>query len=211
MRMTFFEKRRQLREPVTDGTARVAGETVRIVNWSQNGLLLDGMAGPVAAGQRFSAEIDLTAVGGERFAFAAEARVARLHGAGRVAATYVCLDGQVAPRIVRHFHPIPGHGMKVLADAATAREQAARDQTAPDPEPPPSAAPAAAGDPVDDSVRLADMVVAAREVALLKTAFARRFHPDTAPRDDTHALRVEMFKEFWDVLDAAEKRLRGVK
>ncbi|WP_162937696.1 hypothetical protein [Indioceanicola profundi] len=200
MRMTFLEKRRQLREPVKAGSAKVNGHTLRIMNWSLNGFLLDGVDGEIVAGRRFSVDIDLVAISGERFTFPAEARVARVPGLGRLAATYVCLDSQVAPRIVRHFNPLPGDRMRVLNDAAAARDEDVH---------PTSPPPPAQADPADDKVRLSDMVVAAREVSQLKCDFARRFHPDTAPRDETHAMRAELFKEFWDVLDAAEKRLRG--
>ena len=72
MRSQFFERRRQLREPVTDGQALIAGQPFGLLNWSQNGLLL-AAAGPLPErGSRLSAEIDLMAVRREREQLKAE-------------------------------------------------------------------------------------------------------------------------------------------
>ncbi|MFM2042799.1 MAG: hypothetical protein RLY86_1375 [Pseudomonadota bacterium] len=215
MRSTFLERRRQLREPVTDGRVTIAGRPHPLVNWSQNGLLIDAWTQAVPPGHRFAAEVSLKAVGGERFRFPAEARAVRHDPRNsRLAATFVCLDMTVAPRILQHFNPVQTRRVEIVTERA---ERAAREDIAAaaattagkTAELPPFPPPDAGEDGPDDHVRLADMVVAAREVARLKTAFARRFHPDTAPRDESHPLRVEMFKEFWDVLDATERRLKG--
>lgn len=176
----------------------VDGAPCRLVNWSLNGLLLDGLDRPMQAGRRFSADLDFVASSGERFRFPIEARVVRWQTDGRVAATYVCLDVQVARRILAHFQPVPGPRLHIVDDDR--RREPPRQQPAAEP-----VAPA----PADDTVRLADTVLALREISGIKSAFARRFHPDTAPRDASYELRVQLFKEFWEVLDAAEKRLKG--
>lgn len=188
MRNPFFEKRRQLREPVAAGRVLAQGQALRPLNWSQNGMLLEGWATPASPGQRLSASVELEA-GGSRFRFEAELRVVRAGPTGRLAATYVCLDAPEAARIANHFRPAPGPAF--IAEAR------------PVPPPPPRT------DDPENGVRLADMVIAQREIASLKTAFARRFHPDTAPRDETYAVRVELFKEFWSVLEAAESKVKG--
>ncbi len=189
MRNPFFEKRRQLREPVADSRVLAQGQALRLLNWSQNGMLLEGWATAASPGQRLSATVELTA-GGKRFQFEAELRVVRASPAGRLAATYVCLDAPEAARIANHFRPAPGPAF--IAEAR------------PVPPPPPPR-----NDDPENGVKLADMVIAQREIASLKTAFARRFHPDTAPRDETYAVRVELFKEFWSVLEAAESKVKG--
>ncbi|MFC7335227.1 hypothetical protein [Rhodocista pekingensis] len=198
-RTSFFEKRRQIREPVQAGGALVDGVPCRVLNWSLNGLLLDGLDRPMQPGRRFSADLDFIARSGERFSFPIEARVVRWQTEGRVAATYVCLDAQVARRILTHFQPVPGPRLNGM-EAEWRREA---------PRPPPADEPAPATTAMDDSVRLADTVLALKEITGIKSAFARRFHPDTAPRDASYELRVQLFKEFWEVLDAAEKRLKG--
>ncbi|MDG5496642.1 PilZ domain-containing protein [Niveispirillum sp. BGYR6] len=194
MRSQFFERRRQLREPVTDGQALIAGQPFGLLNWSQNGLLL-AAAGPLPErGSRLSAEIDLMA-GPQHFAFPAELRVVRTHpDRGQMAVSYVCLDVPVARRIQAYFQPTAQ--ARFIADGVQAT--------------PPAAAEAEKPKPVVTATTAREEAVSAlREISALKAAFARKFHPDTAKRDGSYGLRVELFKEFWTDLEAAESRLKA--
>lgn len=194
MRNQFFERRRQLREPVTEGQALIGGQPFGLLNWSQNGLLLTADGPLPERGSRLSAEIDLMA-GPQHFAFPAELRVVRTHpDRGQMAVSYVCLDVPVARRIQAYFQP-----------TAQARFIADGVQTVP-----PAATPAAEKPkPVATATTAREEAVSAlREISALKAAFARKFHPDTAKRDGSYGLRVELFKEFWTDLEAAESRLK---
>lgn len=201
MRSQFIEKRRQLREPVDTGFAQIDGSALPLVNWSQNGLLLRTADAPAQPGGRISAQVELVSAG-QRFIFPAELRVVRWQPERRLlAASYVCLDVPEAQRIAKHFQPAPAGRPRFIADKI---------EPAPPPKPEsPVREPASMVVPED--VRLADMVIAQKEIAALKTAFARQFHPDRAARDAAYALRVEIFKEFWGVLEAAEERVKGRK
>lgn len=191
MRSQFFERRRQLREPVTEGQALIGGQPFGLLNWSQNGLLLAADEPLPERGSRLSAEIDLMA-GPQHFAFPAELRVVRTHpDRGQVAVSYVCLDVPVARRIQAYFQPAAQ--ARFIADGVQTVPPAAE-------KPKPVAMPAPARD---------EAVSALREIAALKAAFARKFHPDTAKRDGSYGLRVELFKEFWSDLEAAETRLKA--
>ncbi|WP_114395285.1 hypothetical protein [Oleisolibacter albus] len=183
MRSPFIEKRRQLRVPVDSGHALVGNLRLPLVNWSQNGLLMRAPEAPAPRGGRLSAQIDLTSAG-RRFCFPAELRVVRWqpdHQA--LAASYVCLDVPVARSIAGHFQPGPAGRPAFVRDAEPPGQIAAPPAT--------------------------DVPSAQKEIAALKAAFARLFHPDTAARDETYALRVELFKEFWSVLEQAEDRVRN--
>jgi hypothetical protein len=194
MRSQFFERRRQLREPVAAGHALIDGQQCRLLNWSQNGMLLEVAETLPERGARLSAEVDLMA-GPLHFAFPAELRVVRaLADRGQVAVSYVCLDVPVARRIQAYFQP--AGRARFIADGVQAAAPAAPPLAD---EPKPVARPAPAMEAVN----------ALREISALKAAFARKFHPDTAPRDGSYGLRVEMFKDFWSDLEAAETRLKA--
>lgn len=195
MRSQFFERRRQLREPVASGHALISGQQCRLLNWSQNGMLLEVAAPLPERGARLSADVDLMA-GPLHFAFPAELRVVRaLADRGQLAVSYVCLDVPVARRIQGYFQP--AGRASFIADGV----QAAAAATPVAEEPKPVLRPV--------PVVREDAVNALREISALKAAFARKFHPDTAPRDGSYGLRVEMFKEFWSDLEAAETRLKA--
>jgi hypothetical protein len=193
MRSQFFERRRQLREPVASGHALIGGQQCRLLNWSQNGMLLEVAAPLPERGTRLSADVDMMA-GPLHFAFAAELRVVRaLADRGQIAVSYVCLDVPVAHSIQGYFQPAGrarfiADGVQVASPSATPMVE----------EPKPVVRPAPAMEAVN----------ALREISALKAAFARKFHPDTAPRDGSYGLRVELFKEFWSDLEAAETRLK---
>ena len=213
MRSPFIEKRRQLREPVESGSVRVGDYVMPLVNWSQNGLLMHADDPPAQRGGRVSAQVELLSTG-QRFTFPAELRVVRWQAESHMlAASYVCLDVPEARRIATHFQPRISRP-HFIADRQTeaAASRPANGERGP---PPRQDIPRkeAHGEPLapEDGVRLADMVIAQKEVAALKVAFARLFHPDTAPRDESYPLRVEMFKQFWSVLEAADNRLKGRK
>lgn len=193
---------------------RVGDYIMPLVNWSQNGLLMHADDPPAQRGGRVSAQVELHSAG-HRFTFPAELRVVRWQPESHMlAASYVCLDVPEARRIATHFQPRisrPHFIADRQADLAAKAGGADKAQSQ-------SAKPEAPAKDIqggqshgDDAVRLADMVIAQKEVAALKVAFARLFHPDTAVRDESYPLRVEMFKQFWAVLEAADSRLKGRK
>lgn len=212
MRSPFFEKRRQLREPVESGSVRVGDYIMPLVNWSQNGLLMHADDPPAQRGGRVSAQVELLSAG-HRFTFPAELRVVRWQPESHMlAASYVCLDVPEARRIATHFQPRISRPHFIADRQADLAAKASTAEKAPPPKPDGTRKDTQSEPPGgEDTVRLADMVIAQKEVAALKVAFARLFHPDTAVRDESYPLRVEMFKQFWAVLEAADNRLKGRK
>ena len=223
----FFDRRREFREDLEEGVAVIDGGVLRLVNWIRSGFLAAGRDWRGLPGTRFAATLSLAAAG-RHFHFHCMAEVVRMDPAqGVVAARFVRLEPAVRCAVDRHFDPaaVLAGGAYAANSRDAVTEGASADGAAADgsradgsgaaglPAPAPVPAPVFASLQALDPAGLA---AAADCLAVVKAAFARRFHPDAAapgsgrgPED--RAARTRLFQEFWADLDAMERSVRVLR
>lgn len=206
----FVERRHDFREPVDEGTVSIGAQRFRLVNWSSSGFLAEGVPPPAAVGTEIRCTLTLQA-GDKRFAFTCTARIVRAGPPGTgFAARFEYLEPDTAVAVQRHFNP---YGAAITATAGVAYT---RVLPPPPPPPPEDAAAALAEDAAALSLEWGletitrqstaggDPVELRRQLARLKAAVARRYHPDAGEDPTDRRLRAEIFARVWEKLEDLE-------
>jgi hypothetical protein len=217
----FYDKRREFREGVDSGAARIGGRVFPVVNWSRGGILVGAWTEPVELGQPFKADVRVMS-GGRVYEFSAGLEAVRLEAdRRRLAFRFAEMDIKVRAMVDRHFDP--GLAMLDRSAGAVYGEQAAADDpglSPPEPDQPSMPAGfeevlaqvARTGAAVPPAPLPQEGLTSAEALAganaclkLLRVAVARRLHPDVAPDDGSRELRAQVLVDIWGVIDDMER------
>lgn len=220
---SFIERRYDFREPVDEGSVDAGGRHYRLINWSVGGFLAEGEPAPGDVGEQLPVSLTLRS-GGNRFAFTAVVRVVRAEQpAGFFAARFEHLDPTVTAMVHRHFNPF---GVSIRGSAGAYAQPAAPPVRPVEPEPEVTAAAlsqqwsrdtaafqqaafqqAAAQKAAAEAKAETDPDEVRRQLARLKAAVARRYHPDSATDGTDRRQRAEIFTRVWSQLEQIESGL----